>query len=95
MLDPLENLFSGGRIAEIILIALAAEALAVGVFAGRRGLRRAEWLWLLASAAGLVWALRMSLMGTKGAALALPLGFALLCHCAQLYCRFRAGPGRD
>lgn len=89
------ELFASGRIVDLILAAMALEALALGLLWRRaaRGLPTFPLLVCLASGACLLLALRAALTGAGALAIGGWLGVGFLAHLGDLALRWRGPPG--
>ena len=93
-MDWLATLFESGRIADLIISGLLLEAGALAFLRHRLayGPPLIEWLLLLLSGAGLLWALGLALRGAHWTWLALALLVALGGHMAHLMVVWTARP---
>jgi hypothetical protein len=90
------ELFSSGRIADLILALMMLEALILVVLAARvsRGIAMLDVLWNILAGAGLMLALRGALVGLHWGWIATPLLLALGFHGVDVWRRWRADQGR-
>jgi hypothetical protein len=88
----MEHLIGGGRIADVILVALAAEVAVIGFFLWRRRETVALLSFVASSLAGgaLVLALKAALTQASGLFVATYLLAALLAHAADIALRLRS-----
>lgn len=89
----MQQLFASGRIVDLILLLVAAEAIALAIYHRRtgNGLESLDLLTALIPGVCLLFALRAALTGEAWPAIALWLSAALVTHLGDLW-RRRRGP---